>query len=208
MGPYSEKATATTRSGPVNPVEPLPTLDTFNRRNENPLSDGGRWSNGISGSAESGLRLQANVIGCTKTSTCTAWRNNATFGPDTEVWARVTTLPGVNNQLRLYARLQQPGLATHSGYMLRTSQLAGTDEVYLERIDAGAVVTRLTIPRELAVGDTILLRAQGATLEAWLKRGSTWSLLGSVTDSTYAAAGWVGLGIRGKTGRLDDFGAR
>ena len=95
-----------------------------------------------------------------------------------------------------------------SGYVLRANQLAGTDEVLLERIDGGASVTRLTIARELAVGDTLLLRVKGSTLEAWLKRGSTWSLLGSVEDSTYAAAGRVGLGIRGKTGRLDDFGAR
>ncbi len=73
---------------------------------------------------------------------------------------------------------------------------------------ARAVVTRLTISRELAVGDTILLRAKGATLEAWHKRGTTWSLLGGVADSTYAAAGRVGVGIRGRSGRLDDFGAR
>ena len=128
LGPYSNAASATTASGVVAPVEPLPTLDSFNRRNENPLSDGGRWSNGVIGSAETGLRVVSNALGCTKTTTCTAWRNNATFGPDTEVWARVTTLPGTNNQLRLYARLQQPGVGG-SGYMLRTNQLTGTDQV-------------------------------------------------------------------------------
>ena len=80
--------------------------------------------------------------------------------------------------------------------------------MHLERIDAGVSVNRLTISRELAVGDTILLRVKGATLEAWLRRGAAWSLLGSVADSTYAAAGRVGVGIRGKNGRLDDFGAR
>jgi hypothetical protein len=30
----------------------------------------------------------------------------------------------------------------------------------------------------------------------------------SVTDSTYTGAGYAGVGIRGKTGRLDDFGGR
>jgi hypothetical protein len=78
----------------------------------------------------------------------------------------------------------------------------------LERIDAGTTVTRLTILQELAVGDTLLLRVKGSALEAWFKRGSTWTLLGSVVDSTYGSAGRVGIGIRGKTGRLDDFGAR
>ena len=54
----------------------------------------------------------------------------------------------------------------------------------------------------------MLLRVTGSTLEAWHLRGTTWSQLGTVTDTTYAAAGFTGVGIRGTTGRLDDFGAR
>ena len=207
-GDYSNVASATTLAAPTDaPVEPLPVVDAFNRRNENPLSDGGRWSNGI-GSVDTGLRVVGSTLGCTKSTACTASRNDANYGPDTEVWARVAALPGTGNELRLYARLQQAGQSTHSGYLLRAIELSGTDEVRLERIDAGAVVTRLAIAQELAVGDTLLLRVKGATLEGWLKRGSSWSLLGSVADSTYAAAGRVGVGIRGKSGRLDDFGAR
>ena len=206
VGPYSGTASATTQGGIATPVEPLPTVDSFNRANESPLR--GFWSNGILGPVETGLRLRSNAIECTKTSTCTAWRNDASYGPDTEVWARVTTLPGTNNQFRLYARLQGAGSSAQTGYMLRTNQLAGTDQVLLDRLDGGTIVNRLTIPRELAVGDTILLRVKGTTLEAWLKHGTAWSLLGSVGDTTYAAAGRVGVGIRGKTGRLDDFGAR
>ena len=208
LGPYSNTASATTPSGVVPPAEPLPTLDDFNRANENPLSDSSRWSNGIAGSGETGLHVSSNPLACSKTTTCTAWRNASQYGPDTEVWAKVGTLPGTGNQFRLYARLQQPGLASRSGYMLRTNQLSGTDQVLLDRIDSGAIVNRLTIAQELAVGDVVLLRVKGPTLEAWLKRGTTWSLLGSVTDSTYALAGRVGVGIRAKTGRLDDFGAR
>ena len=92
--------------------------------------------------------------------------------------------------------------------MLRTNQLAGTDQVMLERIDNSAVVTRLTMSQEIVLGDTLLLRTQGSTLQAWLKRGAAWSLLGSVIDTTYPSSGRVGVGIRGKSGRLDDFGAR
>ena len=206
LGPFSNVASATTFN--LVPVEPLPALDSFNRRNENPLSDSGRWSNGVSGSVETGLRVASNALECTKTATCTAWRNNTQFGADTEVWARVTTLPGANNQFRLYARLQQPGTTTYDGYMLRTNQLPGTDQVLIDRVDNGAFVNRLTISQELAVGDVLLLRVRGSTLEAWHRRGTTWSSLGSVADSTYSGAGYVGVGIRGKTGRLDDFGAR
>ncbi len=80
--------------------------------------------------------------------------------------------------------------------------------VFIERIDSGVIVTRLTMSKELAAGDTVLLRAKGQSIEAWHKRGTTWTQLGAVSDSTYQTAGRVGVGIRGKTGRLDDFGAR
>jgi hypothetical protein len=206
LGPYSNSASATTSV--LTPVEPLGVLDAFNRPAERPLSDSGRWSNGVVGSGETGLRVVSNTLGCTRTTTCTAWRNNTQYGSDTEVWARVTTLPGANNQFRLYARVQQPGAATYDGYMLRTNQLSGTDQVWIDRVDNGAIVNRLTISQELAIGDVLLLRVTGSTLEAWRRSGTVWSRLGTVVDSTYGGVGYVGVGIRGKTGRLDDFGAR
>jgi hypothetical protein len=204
-GPPSNEASATPQ-GLDFPVEPLPVLDNFNRPNENPLSGGGSWGSGAS-SSERCLKVVSNQLASDKTTTCSAVRV-APFGADVEVWTRVTVLPGAGNQIRLNARLQQPGTTTYDGYMLRTNQLSGTDEVYLERIDNGAFVRLLTVNRELAVGNTLLFRVEGSTLEAWIKSGSAWSLVGSVDDSTYATGGSVGIGLRGKTGRLDDFGAR
>ena len=58
------------------------------------------------------------------------------------------------------------------------------------------------------MGDVLLFRVKGSPLEAWHRRGTTWSLLGSAADTTYAGAGYIGVGIRGTTGRLDDFGGR
>jgi subtilisin family serine protease len=192
----------------VPPSEPLPTLDDFNRPNENPLSDSGRWANGVIGAVETGLFVTSNTLACTRTTTCTAWRSNAQYGPDVEVWTRVPTLLGDNNHIRLKARVQQPGSSAYDGYMLRTNQLPGTDQVWLERVDNGLIVTRLTLHRELAAGDLLLFRVEGTTLEAWHHDGAAWSRIGSVQDATYAGAGYVGVGLRGTTGRLDDFGAR
>ena len=209
LGPYSSVATATTQpvAPDTPPVEPLPVVDSFDRPNESPLSDAGRWANLASGAATT-LAVNNNQLACTLSTTCSAWRNPTTYGPDTEVWARITTLPGTTNQLRLYARLQQPSGANWDGYMLRTNQLAGPDELYLERIDNGNVVSLLTMSQELAAGDTLLLRVQGTTLQVWRRSGTTWSQLGKVDDSTYDSAGSVGVALRGKIGRLDDFGAR
>jgi hypothetical protein len=206
-GPRSSEVSATPQS-PTSPVEPLPTLDSFNRANESPLSDGGRWSNGVLSSGEAGLKVVSNQLAGTKSTTTTAWRNDAQYGPDTESWVSIPTLPGNANAVRLYARIRTPGSSAVDGYMLRFNQLSGTDQVLLERLDNGGIVTLKTINQELGTGDRLLLRVRGSTLEAWRQSGSSWSLLGSVSDSTYSAAGFVGLGIRGTTGRLDDFGAR
>ncbi len=207
-GPYSNVASQSTLSSIVPPVEPLPVLDGFNRTNENPLSDSDLWSNGVAGPSEAGLRVASNALACTKNSTCSAWRGTTQYGPDVEVYARVATLPGRNHEVRLLARVQQPGSSAYDGYMLRAIQRNGTDEVRLDRVDNGAITGMLTMPRELAAGDVLLLRVVGSRLEAWTRRGAAWSLLGAVDDSTYSAAGSVGVGTSGKTCRLDDFGAR
>ena len=207
--PLSNQSSATP-SGLVTPVEPLPTVDAFNRT-ENPLADAApvpRWTNGINGSVETGLYTTSNALACSKTSTCTAWRNATQYGPDVEVWARLTTLAGANNQLRLLARIQQPGTSTYDGYMLRPNQQTGTDQILFERVDNGVIVNLLTVNQEFAAGDVFLLRVKGSTVEAWRHDGSAWSRLGTVADSTYAAVGYAGIGIRGMTGRADDFGAR
>ncbi len=57
--------------------------------------------------------------------------------------------------------------AASSGYMLRTNQLSGTDEVWLERFDIGRCHASTDDPQELTVGDTLLLRAKGTSIEAW-----------------------------------------
>ena len=152
--------------------------------------------------------MMSNAMSCSKSTSCASWWNVAQFGPDAEVWGTITTLPGAGNEFRLYVRIQQPGSLAVDAYMLRTNQLSGTDEMYLERVDNSTFVRLLTVSQELAVGDMLLLRVTGARLEAWLRRGSEWSLLGSVTDTTYPGAGFVGAGIRGTAARLDDFGAR
>ena len=117
----------------------------------------------------------SNWLACSRSTTCTAWRNNAQYGPDSESWARIATLPGTANSVRLYVRIQQPGSTAADGYKLRTIQQTGTDQVLLERIDNGTIVTRLTILQELAVGDTLLLRAKGTTIEVWRNNGSSWT---------------------------------
>ncbi|MGH3078663.1 MAG: fibronectin type III domain-containing protein, partial [Gaiellaceae bacterium] len=206
-GPLSNEAQATP-SDLVAPIQPLPTLDDFNRPDELPVSGGWSGAVGVNGSAEGCLKVVSNQLASNKTTTCTGWRSNTEYGPDTEVWTKIGVLPGAGNHIRLKARLQQVGTTGYDGYMLRTNQLTGPDEVALERIDNGVFVRLLTLNRELAAGDTLLLRVKGSTIEAWHSDGTTWSRIGTTNDTTYAGPGYAGIGLRGLAGRLDDFGAR
>ena len=49
---------------------------------------------------------------------------------------------------------------------------------------------------------------QGPTLEVWRHDSTTWTRLGTTQDTTYTTPGNSGIGLRGTTGRLDDFGTR
>ena len=122
--------------------------------------------------ARAGLYVPSNWLACANSTTCTAWRNNAQYGPDVEVWARLSVLPGDNNQLRLLARVQQPGTGGYDGYMLRPNQLPGTDQILFERVDNGNFVPLLTVNQDLVAGDLFLLRVKGSIIEAWRQRGT------------------------------------
>jgi hypothetical protein len=92
--------------------------------------------------------------------------------------------------------------------MLLYTQRSGVDQIAIHRITNGALTLLQTVNYEVAVGSRLLLRANGTALESWVQLGSTWTRTGRVTDSTYTGPGYVGVGIRAKTGRLEDFGAR
>ena len=201
----SNEANATP-SDLVLPIEPLSILDTFNRANENPLSVS-PWGNGILGSAERSLKVVSNQCASDRNTTATAWWKTQ-LGPDSEAYATISTLPGNGDAVRLYVRLQTPGSAAVDGYMLLFTQASGTDRLTLYRVTNGALSQLAVVNQEIAAGNQLLLRAKGTALEAWVRAGTTWTRASRVTDSTYTGAGYTGLGIRGKTGRLDDFGAR
>jgi hypothetical protein len=91
--------------------------------------------------------------------------------------------------------------------MLLFTQQSGTDQVAIYRITNGALTALSTVNREIGAGTRLLLRAKGTALEVWV-RVASWSRIATATDSTYRGGGFAGIGIRDKTGRLDDFGAR
>jgi len=183
---------------------PFPTtnlIDDFNRANQLPPS--ANWS------LLTGVNVQMKVLN----NTCVPDANNAsdywnvgTFGPDSEVFATISSLPDAGKRLRLLLRIQQPGSAAFDGYAVEIYRpTTGSHEVFIKRWDNQAETTLLgPLNQNFAVGDRFGLQAEGTTLRAWIEVGAGWTMLGSTTDTTYQSAGYIGIIAQTGSG-IDDF---
>ena len=183
----------------------FPALDDFNRANENPLSDAGRGRT-ASTARPRRASTSSNPAACSKTTTCTSWRNNAQYGPDTEAWARSDAARRRATSSVCTRGCSSRARRPRTGTCCARTSLPGTDEVY--RACGQRRLRQLLTSTRSSSSATPCSCASRARRSRPGAARITWSRLGIVSDTTYAAAGYAGVGLRGTTGRLDDFGAR
>jgi hypothetical protein len=187
-------------------------LDDFNRAGP---GVGANWSNDPFHGGSTAYAIQGStVVGATGYSE--EWWNAATYGPDCELFVTVVTKPteGSSGQgFWVNSRLVQPSAAasTADGYDVFVSTLVGTDKVQIMRYDnaISTVLTPDTLTQEFASGESLGIEIIGTTITAYRKSGGTWSSIGSRTDGTYSAAGFLSFGWSDSgtnPGRFDDFG--
>lgn len=170
-----------------------PVLDDFNRADQGPPPSSS-WTDGFL--AINGLAVISNQCGAPANFGNSYW-NPATFGPDCEVFA---TVAAHSSFPKVWARLKEPGSDTVDGYCLSASS---TDWTFF-RVDNG-VLTQIGAALTgvgCANGDQVGLRIVGSKLTAY-KNGV---LVGTETDATYPAAGFIGLNGQTSAIRWDDFG--
>jgi hypothetical protein len=108
-------------------------LDNFNRADENPLSNGGKWTCPMR-AADNNLRVLSNQVGDAANADC--YWSDAIFGPDSEAYLTITTKPSDGNCIAVVARISGAG-STISGYWGEFCSAAGTDTWDLYRFDNG-----------------------------------------------------------------------
>lgn len=185
-------------------------IDSGVRTTENPLSNGGKWTN----PAQSGnSNLQINAGGTAIVSTqgtsdidANAFWNNATYGPDCEVYWTMTTRP--NRFTYGYLGLiDSPGTGTMDGYFFLTN-METTANNFMSRIDNGAL-TQLgaSYTQTHSDGDKTGFERLGTTLTHYRYTAGAWASIGSRTDSTYSSAGNAGMGDKASAtaGAYNDF---
>lgn len=177
-------------------------LDNFNRANETPLvgATGTEWAGRNTGFD---LTLAGNDVGGGGSGqTSSRYWTVATYGPDCEAYITVTILGGSTAYIRLWLRLQNPGAAGETGYMMQWSNDANGCRIFKET--ARETYTQLaqdTAARH-AANDQLGFEAVGTAITVY-KNGT--SVL-TTTDSTTTGAGNLALGLRDTQYVVDDFG--
>lgn len=183
-------------------------LDTFDRADENPLSDGGKWTNKTDpgfGDCQVLTNLGAGV-GAGGNG---AFRNNQTYGPDTEAFLTISTLAGNGDDTGVEIRIADGGLTTVDAYRVVAQKAAGaSNDIWrVARLDNTVqTVLGANIIQEFSAGDGLGIEMVGSTITVYWKTGGTWTSLGTRTDTTYTAAGNIGMLMDTTTPRVNDFG--
>src|SRR4029077_2131878 len=104
----------------------------------------------------------------------------------------------------LYARVQNPGTSNVSGYVF---MVQGATIGFIQSLTNDAATTlvgNFSIPANTT---KIGLSVIGNTLTAWGYTNGVWAVINTRTDSTYSAAGYIGVSLANSGGdTFDDFG--
>jgi hypothetical protein len=192
----------------------LPVTDSFERANEDPLSNDGQWS-----------RLpEPGNTGTGKIET-NRWRVKETF-PVTEgaLWRTEQEHPAVSVQIatvppqneRIFglwaclpkAALTHPEDTTNSGYFLRFEVSIGAEhkhKVTLERWEANVkTVLETAEPIVVESGDSIGMTVLNGKVTGWRKHAGIWSEVTSHTDTAFTT-GFQGIEANGTSVRMANF---
>lgn len=181
-------------------------LDDFNRANG---AIGSNWTSNPFGFGSDAPIIASNEVRSPAGGSdwCEAYYNQASFGPDFEVYAHVTTKPG-NNEILGVHWLHPTGLGGSGvdGYSSYLETESGTDKLYLERITNQSWFTLAGTPinQEFTNGWWLGLERLSTTLASWYFNGSVWVQYATTTDANHTGTGRLAFDIQGTTGRINE----
>lgn len=190
-----------------------PTLDNFNRADEDPLSQDGNWDpTPVSGGAlwTDTLQLASNVAQGHGSALNGSWRVATTPSGDCQVWGRWKFSVGNAEGTGLFMNLQSPASSSFQGYRARyTNPSAGNNIFAIHKHTAGGagtVIGTTTSAITLGDGDYFLLEKIGSTLSLYQSEdGVSFTFMCSASDSAYTG-GHLGLWTDTDDGGWQGFG--
>ena len=171
-------------------------IDNFNRTGP------GIGSNWTIPTGASAIQITSNQCSAAATTALGLW-NPATFGADTDAYMTVSTLPVSGQGASVMARCKDISSGgTIDGYFVTYQHGTG---ILVRRLDNGSATTLASDSTTLVAGQKLGIRCIGSSIQAWYTVSGTWTAGPSATDSTYSAAGNIGIFLSGTTSRVDDF---
>ena len=191
------------QAGPNNTT----VLETFDRADAE--LNTGNWSEDTMGFSNDGLHIVGNAAASSTAFDERSYWDTATIGPGVEVFARVNALPANTERFGLSYRVQAPVTAGVDGYEMFVTNNAGTYGWTLFSISNQTYTQIGSATQAIAVGDWIGASAESTTHKLLHRpAGGSWTQVGSdITNSVVTVAGYVGINVKGTSGRLDQFGA-
>lgn len=192
---------------PYAPVQFSNISDNFNRADENPLSNGGKWSLlGVPLPSALVSNQVANFAG-DGTQAYSFWVEEA--WTDAEVYYDLTTAPGSINASSSFAILLRAtsGSPLPSHYAIFYFPNSGTVNTYYSD-SAGSLhslIGSVSVPSYIS-GMKLGARIYGNTIEFFMYRSGAWSKILTVTDSTLSS-GYVGFRLDSPSS-IDNFGVQ
>lgn len=182
-------------------------LDDFNRADANTL--GANWANNtialFSGTAEDQAIVSNACSFPTPDSAVALHYTDNTFGPDSEAYMTIPTIV-TGDSHTTYVRIVQPGTSTFDGYAFTYAPSGTTMRCY--RADNGAMTQFAGVTQSMSNGDKMGGDMIGSTGTIYQFTGGAWNTRATGSDSTYTAAGLIGMYCPGTSGAYshDDFG--
>lgn len=182
-------------------------IDQFNRANQDPLGSPGWTCPMLSGNTN--VKISSNALSGNSTAN-SAYYSASTFGADCEVYCKLST-KAVNSLFGVYLRIANPNSAgATDGYGVDMAFVNGTnnDTMRIVRFDNDARTVLTSATREVSAADSIGCEIIGSGLTSYYQAGAgSWSSISTFSDSTYSAAGYLGLVLNGANSNgADDFG--
>ncbi len=179
-------------------------LDDFNRTDEGPPPSAD-WANDCQNDDSNGCNVFGNELVRDAGGGTARW-TDSTFGPDTEVFVTISSIPGTFAKVKLYARID--GSQNNSYYLQVENKNASQGHLFFYKWTSGTTRTEISsLLNNNSVhhdeGDIWGFEVIGSTLTAYKDAGSGFVQIHQTTDTDITAAGNICLSPI--TVELDDF---
>lgn len=181
-------------------------LDDFNRG----TGIGSNWTTGNTyGDGATAWTIVSNQAAPSSEYTDGTW-TVANYGPDCEVYATIPVLQPQDRFFSLFLRHTGVGTTNTDGYVLEMQIRPGNENWRMYRVDnrTWTQIGTTDTSKAIAAGDKMGFEAVGSTLTAYVFQSGAWAQVFQVTDTTYNAAGRIGMGQFANANtqlRVDDF---